>query len=142
MSDSGLNYKDFYAAPKDGRLLGSKCQECGELTIPARQICPNCHSNQMEVYAYSGKGKLVAFTVIFVPPIMMAEAGYDSKNPYCSGIVELKEGPRISAQILDVDMKQPENIRIGTPMMMTIISRGTEDQQKTYLAFKPISMHG
>lgn len=138
MGNSTMNCKDFYTALEDERLLGSRCQECGELTIPARLICPNCHSNQIEAYSYSGKGKLVAFTVIFVPPVLMAEAGYDAKNPYCSGIVELSEGPRISAQILDVDMKQPENIRIGTPMMMTTITRGAEEQQKTYLAFKPI----
>lgn len=138
MGNSTMNCKDFYTALEDERLLGSRCQQCGELTIPARLICPNCHSSQTEAYLYSGRGKLVAFTVIFVPPVMMAEAGYDAKNPYCSGIVELSEGPRISAQILEVDMKHPENIRIGTPMMMTTITRGDEGQQKTFLAFKPI----
>ena len=138
MGYSEMYCKNFYTALKDDRLLGSHCQECGELTIPPRQICPHCHSEQTQAYIFSGQGKLVAFTVIYVPPIMMADFGYDPKNPYCSGIVELKEGPRISAQILDVNMNQPENIRIGTPMKMITINRGMEEQQKTYLAFRPI----
>jgi uncharacterized OB-fold protein len=90
----------------------------------------------MDVIAFSGKGKLAAYTVIFVPPVEMANAGYDGKNPYCSGVVELVEGPRISAQILDVDMMHPENIKIGTSVSMTTIFRGEEDNRSTFLAFK------
>jgi uncharacterized OB-fold protein len=138
MDESVTICKDFYNALAQDRLPGSHCQKCGELTIPAKQFCPNCQSDQMVTFDFSGEGKLVAFTVIYVPPIMMAEAGYDSKNPYCSGIVELEEGPRISAQILDVDVKRPENIHIGSPMMMTTIIRGEEEKQRTYLAFKSI----
>ena len=138
MGESATICKDFYKALAQNRLTGSRCQKCGEKTIPVKQFCPNCHSDQMETFDFSGEGKLVTFSVIYVPPIMMAEAGYDSKNPYCSGIVELKEGPRISAQILDVDVKQPENIHIGSSMTMTTITRGGEEKQRTYLAFKPI----
>ncbi len=66
----------------------------------------------------------------------MAEAGYNNNNPYCSGIVELEEGPRISAQILDVDLLNPNNIKIGTKLIMSIITRQEDDADKSYLAFK------
>jgi len=137
MSEYTLTSKNFYKALKQKQLIGSKCQVCGSYAIPQRQICPKCHSDQNEITTYVGSGTLKAFTVIFVPPGKMAEAGYNAKNPYCVGIVELDEGPRISAQILDVDIIQPENIKIGTKMEMTTITRGEEADQTTFLAFRP-----
>ena len=132
-----MNSKQFYKALEDGKLIGSHCSKCGSFNIPQRQICPKCYWDKSEIVDFSGNGKLVAFTVISVPPVMMAEAGYDAKNPYCSGIVELVEGPRISAQMLDVEVKNPENIKIGTPLKMTTITRGSEEKKAVYLAFKP-----
>ena len=139
MSEYGLSSKDFYKALSNAELIGSRCQDCGSYAIPQRHICPKCHSENNEIVMYSGKGKLVAYTVIFVPPVMMAEAGYDAKNPYCVGIVELEEGPRISAQILEVDIDQPENIIIGTEMAMETITRADGENKETFLAFKPIN---
>ena len=136
MSDFNLYSKSFYSALNSDKLIGSKCNACGHLVSPQRGICPQCQSNDVEVVEFSGKGTLVAFTVISVPPTHMAEAGYSNKNPYCVGIVELEEGPRVTAQILDVDMQQPQNIKIGKPVTMTIIERGSEDEHHKYLAFK------
>lgn len=137
MSEYSMNSKDFYAALKNGDLIGSRCQNCSTYTIPQRQICPKCHSENTIIITYSGNGKLVAYTVIYVPPQKMAEAGFSAQNPYCVGIVELEEGPRISAQILDVDLENPENIEIGTLLKMTTITRGEGENQASFLAFKP-----
>jgi uncharacterized OB-fold protein len=100
-------------------------------------------SNNMEWAQLSGRGKLVAFTVIGVGPIPMLEAGYNRDNPYCAGIVEVEEGPRVSAQILGVDVGDPKNIKIGTPVTAEFVERGSwhfvEELAKTkkmYLAFK------
>ena len=138
MADYSMNSKDFYKALDAGELIGSRCQECGTYTIPQRQICPKCHSDQTEIVTFSGKGELAAYTVVSVPPVKMAQAGYSTKNPYCVGIVSLEEGPRISAQILEVDLSQPENIAIGSDLEMTTIKRDEGEGQTTYLAFKPI----
>ncbi len=137
MTDYTMASKDFYKALNDSLLIGSKCKQCGAYTAPQRKICPKCQSDQTEIITFSGKGKLLAYTVISVPPVKMAEAGYDGKNPYCVGIIALDEGPRVSAQILNVDVGHPENIKIGTEMVMTTITRGDEDQKSTYLAFQP-----
>lgn len=137
MSESSMNSKDFYKALDQGKLIGSKCMLCGSYAIPQRHICPKCKSDQTEIITFSGDGKLVAYTVVFVPPVRMAEAGFSSKNPYCVGVVELSEGPRISAQILEVDVEHPENIKIGSMLKMTTISRQEGEQESTFLAFQP-----
>ena len=136
MSDFSLNSKNFYTALDADKLLGSKCKVCGYQVSPQRAICPKCQSDEVEVVELKGKGKLAAFTIISVPPTQMAQAGYSGKNPYCVGIVELDEGVRITAQILDVDMFNPQSIRIGKPLTMTTIERGEGENRKKYLAFK------
>lgn len=137
MSEFALTNKEFFRALGVGELIGSKCLDCGEVSIPQREICPVCFSHRMEIVSFSGQGKLAAYTVISVPPVKMAKAGYDGKNPYCVGIVTLAEGPRISAQILDMDLAHPANIKIGTDLQMTTIQREEDGVQNTYLAFKP-----
>jgi uncharacterized OB-fold protein len=128
---------------KEKKLMASKCQQCSALWLPPRPICPTCKSHQMEWVELSGRGKLVAFTVIGVGPMPMIDAGYNRDNPYCAGIVEVEEGPRISAQILGVDVARPENIRIGTPLTADFVERGSwhfvdelAKMKKMYLAFR------
>ncbi len=135
--DYSLNSKDFYIALESDHLIGSHCPKCGHYTIPQRQICPKCHAADNQLVVFSGKGTLAAYTVISVPPTQMEEAGYNAKNPYCVGIVELEEGPSISAQILEVDVMHPAEIKIGMPLKMTTVHRGEGEMAKTYLAFNP-----
>ena len=134
-----LNSKQFFTALADGKLIGIRCNQCGNSTIPQRQICPKCQSEDVELVEFSGKGNLAAFTVISVPPVAMANAGYDARNPYCVGIVSLEEGPRISAQILGMDVLHPQQIKIGTPLQMTTIERGEDEAKQTFLAFEPVT---
>ena len=133
-----LTSKEFYTALDQNKLIGSRCGNCGHVNAPQRQICPKCHSDQQEIIEFNGKGTLSAFTVVSVPPTHMAAAGYDAKNPYCVGIVTLEEGAKVCAQILDVDVHAPQTIRVGTPLVMTMIERGEGENKKKYLAFEPV----
>lgn len=137
MADYLWNSKEFYTALGQGKLIGSKCSDCGHVSAPHREICPKCHSSHQEIIEFQGKGTLAAFTVISVPPPHMAAAGYDGKNPYCVGIVTLNEGARVCAQILDVDVHAPQTIRVGTPLVMTLIERGENESTRKFLAFEP-----
>lgn len=131
---SDFSYRQFL---KEEKLMGSRCKECGALFVPPRPICIHCHSSRMEWVEMKGSGKLAAFTVIAIgPPSMMAE-GYDRNNPYCSGVVQLEEGPRVDARIEGVDTKDPEKIKVGMPLTVKYLHRGEDEDLKTYLAFEP-----
>jgi uncharacterized OB-fold protein len=90
----------------------------------------------MEWVEMSGEGELLAFTTVHIAPTAMIEAGYDRKNPYCTGVVQLAEGPAVSAQILGVDATRPQEIQIGTPLHVAFVQRGEGEQAQTYLAFE------
>ena len=120
------------------KLMGSHCTTCKQNFLPPRAICPNCHSDQLTWVEFSGKGKLVAFTSIYIAPTAMIEVGYGRDNPYLSGIVELDEGVKISAQILGLDAKRPEQIKIETPLQVEFVERGEGEVKKTFLTFRTV----
>ena len=135
MSARAFTEESFQRFLNEGKLVGSRSKNTGELYVPPRPICPQTFSPEMEWVELSGEGELVAFTAVHIGSTAMVKAGYDRFNPYCSGIVKLVEGPSISAQILGVDASSPESIAIGTPLHVAFIERGEEENQRTYLAF-------
>jgi len=135
---------EFYSAAYDqfisqGKLMGAKCQKCGAMYVPPRPICPKCHADEMELVEMKGKGKLAAYTVITVGTPLMVEEGFDRDHPYCSGVVELEEGARITARILGVDVTKPDQIKIGTPVTVEYQERVHGGEKKTFLAFRAVS---
>lgn len=140
MSEAVRDYTatSFQAYLDENRLMGSRCVETGEIFVPPRPMCPHTYSTNMEWIELSGRGKLVAFTAIYIGTSDMVAAGYDRKTPYCTGIVELDEGPRFSAQIIGVDVNHPEEIAIGQPLQAGFIERGEGLNRRNHLVFNAI----
>jgi len=133
MEKAALTSLTFEQKLKDKKLMGSRCRRCGALFLPPRPLCSHCLGDAMAPYEFSGRGRIVAFTAIAVAPTFMLEEGYGRDNPYCCGIIELEEGPRIPARILGVDARNPQTIRIGTPVTAEFLERG----ERVFLAFRP-----
>ena len=130
-----FNAASFFAYLKEGQLVGVRCRTCGKLSAEARPMCQACHSREVEWFAFSGRGQLSAFTCISVVPNAMGEKGFGRNNPYCSGIVTLEEGPRISALILGVDAANPQNISTGMALTLQVED---QDKERPTLAFVPV----
>lgn len=122
---------------EEEQLMGNKCIHCGALFVPPRPICIKCRHSEMQWVEMSGQGVLVAFTCVAIGPASMIAEGYNRKNPYCVGVVELAEGARVDARIQGVDATQPETIKVGTPMQVKFLHRQRGEDKETYLAFEP-----
>jgi len=136
MSDFDFTFSAYTAQLAQKKLVGSRCKHCGHFSMPSKIICPECHSTEVEPFKFSGKGRLSAFSVIYYGPTFMKDYGYGPQNPYVAGIIDLEEGPRVSAQILGLDIAHPESIQIGTPLTATFIERGEGSAKKIYLGFQ------
>ena len=133
---SEFNSTAFYNKLKEERqLVGVKCKACGYLSPEPRPMCPECHGFDMEWHQFSGKAKLNTFTCISVVPVLMAKKGYGRDKPYCSGIVTLEEGPRISARINGVDGNNPQDIKTEIDMILDLEDVDPEDPSVT---FRPV----
>ncbi|MCD6229179.1 MAG: Zn-ribbon domain-containing OB-fold protein [Candidatus Diapherotrites archaeon] len=88
-------------------LIGTKCKTCGQAFFPPRKNCPKCRrKGQIEELKFSGNGKVFSHSVVHAPP-----EGFENQVPYIISLVELEEGPLVTAQIVDCE---PSEIQIGT----------------------------
>ena len=139
MANEAFTNQAFQQYLGEHKLMGSQCGSCQALYLPPRPLCPQCYEETMAWIEMSGQAELRAFTVVSIATTAMIEAGYGRDNPYCSGIVQLDDGPSISAQILGVDPSQPETIRIGAPLRVAFIDRGEGEDSTSFLAFEAVS---
>lgn len=91
--------------PQRYRLEAAKCKKCGKTSFPPRLVCFGCGNKDFDTVRLSDKGKIVTFTTIRVAPTQFTE-----EAPYSIAIVELNDGVRITAQVVDC---KPEDLEIG-----------------------------
>lgn len=90
--------------PEYYELVGKECEKCGVLFFPARPICKKCGSSKLQDHKLEGQGVIKTFTIIRTPI-----AGDDvlekiiCEIPYALAIVQLSEGPCLTAQIVDCE---------------------------------------
>jgi uncharacterized OB-fold protein len=77
---------------KDGRLMASRCDQCGHQSFPPRADCPQCLSDEFAYTELSGEGTVVTYTRIDAAP-----AGFEDEAPFVVGVVDLAEGGRLLA---------------------------------------------
>lgn len=97
------------------RLIGQRCQTCGKINFPPKAVCKYClQGTSFEDVQLSGRGTVYSYTVIAgggAPPEFAAEAR--CKGSYPVLIVELEEGPRVIAQMVN---PHEEGVNIGMPV--------------------------
>ena len=108
-----LYYNDYNEALKQNKILGLKCNSCGEITVPPKMACRQCGSPDMEVVEVKTDGKIKTFTTVFV-----GAEGRESEVPYILVIVELEEGPWIMGNLEDIDPKTASMELIGKKVKM------------------------
>lgn len=91
-------------------LVGEICPHCEGKIFPPRDVCPHCGGEAKTPYTFSGKGTVYSYTVMHDAPI-----GYDENVPYTVALVQLEEGPMVTAQLTDLD---EQGVQIGMPVEM------------------------
>ncbi len=90
--------KSWREIPQRYRLEAGKCTKCGAIAFPPRLICPQCGNREFAATKLADAGKLLTFTIIRVAP-----GAFEDQAPYAAGIVELDDGARLTAQVVDCD---------------------------------------
>ncbi|MCX8198327.1 MAG: Zn-ribbon domain-containing OB-fold protein [Candidatus Micrarchaeota archaeon] len=105
--------------PERYRLAGSYCENCKTSYFPNRKLCPKCRrKGRLASKQFSGRGRIYSFTEVSAGP-----AGFELETPYLLAIVELEEGPRLTAQIVGATEK---DAKIGDEVEM-VFRRIMED---------------
>ena len=86
----------------EGKLTIQRCATCQTLRHPPRPMCSECRSIEWDFVESSGRGIVASFTVLHHPKF----PGYD--YPLIIVLVDLEEGTRLVAQLLDCDRADVE----------------------------------
>jgi len=116
----------FWEAAKDHRLLIQYCTDTGRPQWFPRSVSLATGRRNLEWREASGRGRVYSWTVA-----NRAWPGHESRVPYLVALVELDEGVRMLANLLNTD---PGSVRIGMPVKVCW-ERLSEDIE--YPAFEP-----
>ncbi|OLC11847.1 MAG: hypothetical protein AUH29_18320 [Candidatus Rokubacteria bacterium 13_1_40CM_69_27] len=92
-------------------LAVQRCGACGTVRFYPRALCPECLNDQPDWVPVSGRGTLYSFTVCYRP----ASEAFADRTPYIVALVDLAEGVRLLANLVDCT---PEQARVGMPVTL------------------------
>ena len=93
---------EFIDFLKQGKVMGSRCMDCGMVFFPPRADCYHCLTSNMEWIEVSGTGKLVTFSKLTFAPI-----GFEDDVPYSIALLDygaFKVFGRIVSDLPDDDI--------------------------------------
>jgi len=104
---------DFIDYLDQGKVMGTRCKDCGLAFFPPRADCHKCLASNMEWFEVSGNGKLVTYSKLEFAPI-----GFGDDLPYAIALLDYgdyKVFGRIAGDVpeeeieLGMDMKTAVN---------------------------------
>jgi uncharacterized OB-fold protein len=101
--------EQFWEAARNHELRMQRCTDCETLWWAPGAICPECWSDSYEWEALSGLGTINSW-VVFHRPYW---AAFEDEVPYNVAEIELDEGPRYLANVVECDN---EDLYRGMPV--------------------------
>ncbi|MBP1687292.1 MAG: hypothetical protein H6Q33_3435 [Deltaproteobacteria bacterium] len=101
--------KEFYDWCKQHELRFQRCTDCGAWRHVPREMCAECGSWNWEWAKASGRGTVFTWTVV----ARALHPAFQSDTPYAPVVVEMDEGVRLLASVVDCP---PDQLRIGMPV--------------------------
>jgi len=118
---------DFIDYLEQGKVMGTRCRDCGKRFFPPRADCYRCLASNMEWFEVSEAGRLEAFSRLKYAP-----SGFEGDLPYVIAVVdygEFKVFGRISNDI------PWEEIKIG--MELKTVPNKLPNGNLNYVFVKP-----
>jgi uncharacterized OB-fold protein len=110
---------DFIGYLEDGKLMGTRCKQCGKRFFPPRAQCYESLSSDMEWFQVTGKGQLVSFSTLRYAP-----TGFTGDLPYTIALLDYGEYKVFGR----IDGAFPvEELKVGMDMK-AVVSKTANDQ--------------
>ena len=108
----------FWEQACRGQLVLQRCRRCQAFQFYPRAVCHRCLGEELEWVPSAGTGHVYSFSVVHRPP----NPAYAPDVPYVVAIVELDEGVRMMANVVDCE---PDRVYIGMRVAVTFERRGS-----------------
>ena len=94
---------DFIDYLEDGKVMGTRCRDCGRSFFPPRADCCQCLTSNMDWFEIDGTGRLVTYSKLEFAPI-----GFQEDVPYSIALLDYgdyKVFGRLAGELSDADVK-------------------------------------
>ena len=126
----------YFTVPEDPaeppRLLGSRCEDCGEHFFPRRAVCAKCLSERTADVLLGPRGTVYSYTFVHFPlfgSTRLEHVGYGV------GQVDLPEGPRVQLPLAG----RQEDYRVGQTVEAELDPLREENgQDVVMIRFRPV----
>jgi uncharacterized OB-fold protein len=102
---------DFITQLEAGKVMATRCRQCGGSYFPPKADCPRCLSSDVEWFEVKSQGKLLSYTVVNYGP-----TGFENDAPYILALVRFDEGiqimARLSRDIAEKDIKVGMGLKV------------------------------
>ena len=117
---------------EEPRLIGSQCENCGELFFPKKEKgwCTHCQKPLLKDINLSREGKIISYSVVMQQP---GGGFYHGKVPYAYGQVDLPEGVRIITLFAADDFN---DLEVGKNARLVIDKLCDDDDGNEVVTFK------
>ena len=102
--------EDFVTYLEQGKVMSTRCRQCGGKRFPPRMDCPKCLSSDVEWFEIEGNGRLATYTVVNYGP-----TGFEDDTPYILAIVDfdgLRVFGRVSRDTHEGDIKPGMELKV------------------------------
>jgi uncharacterized OB-fold protein len=100
---------DFITQLEAGKVMATRCRQCGGSYFPPKADCPRCLSSDVEWFEVKSQGKLLSYTVVNYGP-----TGFENDAPYILALARFDDGiqilARLSRDIAEKDIKVGMNL--------------------------------
>ncbi len=110
---------ELFGAAREHRFVLPRCEACGEFRFPPRLRCPRCGETRTEWVAASGHGTVYSYVVVH----QRLHPAFDPHLPYAVVLVQLEEGPRMLAMVIESD---PAEVRVDAPV--EVVFQSVDDE--------------
>ena len=117
----------FWDGAKDHRLVIQRSRKTGAYVFYPRAVSPFGADDTLEWVEVSGRGRVHASAIARTP----TAAHLGAEGPYVIAIVQLDEGPHMTANIVDC---APESVQPGMPVEAAFVDISDEI---TLVQFRP-----
>ena len=127
LPEPGTVSKPFWEGAREHRLMLQRSKKTGKYVFYPRVVSPFAVKDELEWVEASGRGTVYSYTVARRP----TGPQWSEDGPYVIAIVELAEGARMTANIIDCDV---ESVRIGMQVVAAYVDVTPE---VTLVQFRP-----
>ena len=99
---------DFIDYLENGKVMGTRCKDCGKSYFPPRSDCCQCLPGEIEWFEVRGTGKLITYSKLEYAPI-----GFEADVPYSIALLDYGDYKVFGR--LDRSLAQ-EEIKVGMEM--------------------------